>query len=99
MTRVVPRQSDLFSPAAAAAEPAPAERPPLDELADLLAVLRAADRLPWPDVTTAMAAELRAYGLARRAGDEGARLAAAIMEESERLFVAEEHAARVAATR
>jgi hypothetical protein len=41
----------------------------------------------------------RAYGLARLAGAEGARLAAAIMEESERLFSAAEQQATQAAAR
>jgi hypothetical protein len=72
---------------------APPERAPLDELADLLAALRVADELPWPDVAAAMAAERRAYGLGRRAGAEGARLAAAIMDETERLFAAAEQEA------
>jgi len=90
MFRFGPGQPDLFAPAAT---PAPAERAPLDELAELLALLRAADRLPWPDLATAMAAEQRAYGLARTAGAEGARLAGAIMDETERLFSAAEHAA------
>ena len=90
MSRFVPSQPDLF---AAPATPAQPERAPLDELAELLALLRVADRLPWPDVATAMAEEQRAYGLARRAGAEGMRLAAAIMDETERLFTAAEQTA------
>lgn len=91
MSRFAHSQPDLFAPAPRA--PAAPERAPLDELADLLAVLRAADRLPWPDVATAMAEERRAYSLGRLAGAEGARLATAIMEETERLFTAAEQEA------
>lgn len=100
MSRFAPTQPDLFGPAPAApasAAPALPERAPLDELADLLALLRAADRLPWPDLPTTMAEERRAYGLACRAGAEGARLAAAIMDETERLFTAAEQQAAQAA--
>jgi hypothetical protein len=44
-----------------------------------------------------MAAEYRVLGLARLAGDEGARLATAILDETERLFfAAEQEAARAA---
>lgn len=93
--RFAPSQPDLFAlPPAAPARP---ERAPLDELADLLAVLRAVERLPWPDLATTMAEEQRAYGLARAAGAEGARLAAAIMDETERLFAAAEQEAAHAA--
>jgi hypothetical protein len=96
MSRFAPSQLDLFAPAPEA--PARPERAPLEELAELLALLRAADRLPWPDLATTMAEERRAYGLARLAGAEGARLAAAIMDETERLFsAAEQEAARAAA--
>jgi hypothetical protein len=56
----------------------------------MLAMVRGADRLPWPDLSTAMAEEYRAIGLGRRAGAEGERLVAAIMDETERLFSAEE---------
>jgi len=92
MRRFVPSQPDLFAPAAAPA------RPPLDELAELLAVLRVADRLPWPDLAAAMAAEYRVLWLARLAGAEGTRLAAASLDETERLFAAaEQEAARLAA--
>jgi hypothetical protein len=90
MRRFVPDQTDLFAPSAsppAAAEPA---RPPLEELAELLADLRVAESLPWPDLPAAMAAEYRVIGLARLAGDEGARLATAILDETERLFSAAE---------
>jgi hypothetical protein len=96
MSRFAPSQPDLFAPASEA--PARPERAPIEELAELLALLRAADRLPWPDLATTMAEEQRAYGLARLAGAEGARLAAAIMDETERLFsAAEQEAARAAA--
>lgn len=86
-----PHQPDLFAPAAApAAEPA---SDPLAELTALLALVRGADRLPWPDAAAAMAEELRALGLARLAGPEGDRLVAAIFEETERLFAAAERRA------
>jgi hypothetical protein len=88
MARVAPHHPDLFAPPAAA--PATPERPPVDELLDLLAMLRGADRLPWPDLSAAMAEEYRAIGLGRRAGPEGERLVSAIMDETERLFSAEE---------
>jgi hypothetical protein len=88
MSRFAPNHPDLFAPPPAAAV-AP-ERPPLEELADLLSMLRAADRLPWPDLSSAMAEEYRAIGLGRRAGPEGERLVAAIMDETERLFSAAE---------
>jgi hypothetical protein len=88
MSRFAPSQTDLFAPA----QPSPTapERPPLEQLAELLAALRQAERLPWPDLRTAMAEEYRAIGLGRRAGPEGERLVSAIMDESERLFSAEE---------
>jgi hypothetical protein len=88
MPRVAPNQPDLFAPPAPASS-APG-RPPLEELAEMLTALRAAARLPWPDLSTAMAEEYRAIGLGRRAGAEGERLVAAIMDETERLFSAEE---------
>ena len=88
MRRFAPSQADLFAPAATA-EVAPA-RAPLVELADLLATLRAADRLPWPDAAATMAEERRALGLARLAGAEGEKLAAAILEETERLLAVED---------
>lgn len=90
MRRFAPAQTDLFAPAVAPPDPAPPERPPLEELTELLAELRVADKLPWPDLPTAMAAEYRVLGLARLAGDEGARLATAILDETERLFAAAE---------
>jgi hypothetical protein len=91
MSRFAPAQPDLFGPPPAAS--AAPERAPMDELTALLRQLRAADRLPWPDAAAAMAEEHRALGLARLAGEEGRQLAAAIMEETERLFsVAEKDA-------
>ena len=88
MRRFAPNQADLFAPAAIA-EVVPT-RAPLVELADLLATLRAAERLPWPDAAATMAEERRALGLARLAGAEGEKLAAAILEETERLLAAED---------
>ena len=81
-------QPDLFDEAAVQADSA--ERAPLVELADMLAMLRAADHLPWPDAAATMAEERRALGLARLAGPEGEALAAAILEETERLLAATE---------
>ena len=88
MTRFSLSQPDLFAPAAA--PPAVPSRPPLDELAELLAYLRAARHLPWPDAAATMAEERRALGLARLAGPEGDRLAEAILQETERLLAATE---------
>jgi hypothetical protein len=88
MSRFAPDHPDLFAPSPPA--PAAPERPPLEELADLLSMLRAADHLPWPDLSSAMAEEYRAIGLGRRGGPEGERLVSAIMDETERLFSAEE---------
>jgi len=94
MHRFGPSQPDLFASATTrAAAPASA---PLAELAALLATLRAAERLPWPDAAAAMAEERRALGLARLAGAEGERLAAAILQETERLFAASEQNAALA---
>ena len=94
MPRFAPGQADLFAPAVESApDPPPPTRPPLDELADLLAELRAAERLPWPSLSVAMAVEQRYLGLARIAGAEGQKLAAAIMDEAERLFAADEREA------
>jgi hypothetical protein len=91
---------DLFSqaqhkpnPSAPPAAPPVPEVAPLDELAAILAMLVGADRMPWPDLPTTMAQELRVIGLARIAGPEGAKLASAIMVETERLFAAEEQKA------
>ena len=94
MPRFAPIQPDLFAPVAAPdPEPPAPTRPPLDELADLLAELRAAERLPWPSLNVAAAVEQRYLGLARIAGAEGQKLAAAIMDEAERLFAADEREA------
>jgi hypothetical protein len=88
MSRFASTQPDLFAPPV---KPTPAaERPPLDQLTEMLAELRTAERLPWPDAAATMAEERRALGLARLAGPEGAALAAAILEETERLLTASE---------
>ena len=98
MPRFVPNQSDLFAPVALTQEePLPGPEP-IVELTALLAELRAADRLPWPDVTVAMAEERRMLNLARGAGTEGKVLSAAIMDEIERLFAAAEQEAANACT-
>ena len=97
MPRFAASQPDLFAPAPAPATQGPPARSPLDELNELLAQLRVADRSPWPDLPAAMAAEYRVLGLARLAGNEGARLATAILDETERLFAAAEQEAAQAA--
>ena len=94
MTRVVPAQTELFAAPQPDLFAQPAERPalsdPLGELKELLDKVRSASELPWADAAAAMAEELRALWLARQAGDEGERLAAAIFAETERLFSAGE---------
>lgn len=85
MTRFAASQPDLF---AAPPEAPPPPPDPLAELSALLARLRDADRMPWPDAAAAMAEELRALGLARQAGAQGKALAAAILQETERLLAA-----------
>jgi hypothetical protein len=86
MRRRLFTQPDLFGEAV---KPAPtAEPPPLDQLSDMLAMLRAAEYLPWPDAAATMAEERRALGLARLAEPEGEALAAAILVETERLLAA-----------
>lgn len=79
----VAAQSDLFAPPPQVPPPAP---DPMAELTALLARLRAADVPPWPTISAAMQDEYRALGLAREAGAEGAVLAAAILEQTERLL-------------
>lgn len=76
---------DLFA-SPPAREPRAEE--PIVELQALLDRLRAAQTLPWPDAAGAMAEELRALGLAQRAGPDGEALAAAILLETERLLAA-----------
>ena len=88
MRQFAPSHADLFAPTTTQA--AAPTRAPLDELADLLGSLRAADRLPWPDAAATMAEERRALGLARLAGAEGDQLAAAILQETERLLAVAE---------
>lgn len=97
MHQFAPSQTSLFAPVAEF--PAASERPPLGELADLLRNLQSAERLPWPDAAATMAEEHRALGLARLAGDEGARLAAEILRETERLLAAAEQGAADDGTR
>ncbi len=88
MHRFAPRQRDLFTPDET--QPALPACEPLAELSALLANLRAAERLPWPDAAAAMAEERRALSLARMAGAEGEKIAAAILMETERLLAAAE---------
>jgi|ERR1035438_2569474 hypothetical protein len=92
MSRFAAQQSDLFASAPTRSVPVPAP-PSIDSIAELtqmLALARAADRLPWPDLSTAMEWEYRVLFLARQSGAEGQRLATAIMDETERLFAAQE---------
>lgn len=53
-------------------------------------MLRSAERLPWPDTSTALAQEHCAMAWARAAGSDGERLLSAIFDEIERLFAADE---------
>jgi hypothetical protein len=73
--------------------------PPLVQLEAMLADLRAADRLPWPDVSVALVEEQRMFALARRAGEEGMAMAARIEDQIERLFFEAEQEALNAAAR
>ncbi len=52
----------------------------------MLALVRGADRLPWPNLPAVMAEEHRALGLGRLAGAEGEALAAEFLVETERLL-------------
>lgn len=88
MRQFAPSQSDLF--ASAETQTAAPTRAPLTELAELLGSLRSAERLPWPDAAATMAEERRALDLARLAGPAGEQLAAAILQETERLLTAAE---------
>jgi hypothetical protein len=93
MSRFAAQQTDLFAsvPSGPAQGPPPADPiDPIAELTQMLVLTRAADRLPWPDLSTAMEWEYRALFLARQSGAEGQRLASAIMDETERLFAAQE---------
>lgn len=89
MTRFAPHQPDLFAAPAEPAEPGSTQAgDPVAELRALLARLRVADPMPWPDAAAAMAEEHHALGLARLAGAPGEALAAAILEQTERLLSA-----------
>lgn len=108
MSRVAARQADLFAvpqpdlfgPHAATPgtpAPAPPVDPPSDPVAELTAILarlRAADGVPYPTISAAVAEEYHVLALAREAGPDGARLAAAIIDESERRYEEAEAAAR-----
>jgi hypothetical protein len=83
MSRFGP-QPDLFAREAPQGLPPAAD--PLAELDALLTRLRATRHMPWADAAAAMAGELHALGLARQAGAEGEALAAAILQETERLL-------------
>lgn len=79
----VATQPDLF----AAPEPPPEPAPdPLASLNEMLTRLAAAPAPPWPNLSAAMAEEYRALALAREAGPEGAALAQAILQQTERLL-------------
>jgi hypothetical protein len=96
MSRVAPAQPDLFAPAQTDlfVPPKPqAGAPPLDPVSELRALLdkvQGASVLPWQDAAAAMVEEHRVLWLAGQSGEEGAGLAAAIFEETERLFSATE---------
>ncbi len=94
MSRVAPRQPDLFAPPEPAPTPEPPRRPPLEELQETLALVRAADRMPWRTLPACMEQEYRVMALAREAGPEGAALMSAIFAETERLFTAAEREGR-----
>ena len=83
MSRVAP-QPDLFAPPAAP-EPSPSPDP-LAALAAIHDRLAAAPTPPWPHLSAAMEDEYRALALAREAGPAGAALAAAILQQTERLL-------------
>jgi hypothetical protein len=92
MSRVA-RQPDLFAALESAQESAqqsaPQPSPPPDKLATLAAMharLAALPAPPWPTLAAAMEEEYRALALARDSGPEGAALAAAILEQTERLL-------------
>jgi hypothetical protein len=90
MSRFADQQSDLFASAPSAQAPAPPPIDPFVELQRMHALVRAAERLPWPDLPSAMEWEYRVLFLARQSGAEGQRLASTIMDETERLFAAQE---------
>jgi hypothetical protein len=79
-------QADLFAPAVGAAPEPESEPNPIAELSAMLRQLREAMVHPWTPLSEAIQREYRAQALARLAGAEGERLAAAILVESERLF-------------
>jgi hypothetical protein len=92
MPRWAAQQSGLFAPAPAPSvqAPAPPSVDPIVELHQMLALVRAAERLPRPDLPAAMEWEYRVLFLAGQCDAEGQRLASAIMDETERLFAAQE---------
>ena len=90
MIRFAPGQRDLFAPPPP--PPAAPETTPLEQLTALLAILKPATRMPWPDLMTAMEAERHAFWLASQSGEEGQKLVSAIMDETERLFYTAEQA-------
>ena len=62
-----------------------------DELETTLRTVRAADTLPWPDLTRATLAELRFHSIARwLSHDEAAALRAAFETEMTRLYEQED---------
>jgi hypothetical protein len=95
MSRFAPSQADLFKHVQSGlVGPSAPESPlvvdPIDELQAMLDKVRGASDLPWVDAAAAMVEEHRALWLAKQAGDDGRRLAAAIFEETERLFSAKD---------
>ena len=90
MSQFAPGQPDLFAPPPP--PPAAPEPPALEQLAALLAILKPATRMPWPDLKTATQAEYRVIALGSQSGEEGKKLATAISGEMERLFYTAEQA-------
>ena len=93
MSRFVPGQPDLFAPSAAAPRAAGPRTAAAGGTGGNAGRAACHGALPWPNLNVAMAEEQHFLGLARMAGAEGQILAAAIMDESERLFAAGEQAA------
>jgi hypothetical protein len=52
----------------------------------MLAMLQAAEELPWPTIYAAQQEEYRVMHLGKEAGAEGAKLVSAIFEQTERLL-------------
>ena len=87
MSRFAPVQPDLFAPPPSKVDvPDPPPPDPLVELRAMLAMLQAAEELPWPTIYAAQQEEYRVMHLGKEAGAEGAKLVSAIFEQTERLL-------------